>query len=216
MFADKLTESIKKKNNPTAAGLDPKLEYVPHSIRDRAFRDYGTGLEGAARAILQFNKKLIDALYDIVPAVKLQLAYYEMYGAEGVRAFSETCAYARSKGLLVIADGKRNDIGTTAEAYSAAFLGRIRTDGEAIPVFDADALTVNPFLGIDGIKPFIDDCERYGKGIFILVKTSNRSSGQLQDLVTREGKAIYKKVARLVDEWGAGRPFYRCCRSHLS
>ena len=202
MFADKLTALIKKKNNPTAAGLDPKLEYVPRSIRDRAFKDYGTGLEGAAGAILQFNKKLIDALYDIVPAVKLQLAYYEMYGAEGVRAFSEACSYARSKGLLVIADGKRNDIGTTAEAYSAAFLGRIRTDGEAIPVFDADALTVNPFLGIDGIKPFIDDCERYGKGIFILVKTSNRSSGQLQDLVTREGKAIYKKVARFVDEWG--------------
>lgn len=202
MFIDKLIASIKRLDNPTVVGLDPRLEYVPAHIREKACREHGTGLEGAAEAIIQFNKKLIDALYDIVPAVKPQLAYYEMYGLEGIRAFIETCEYARSKGLLVIADGKRNDIGTTAEAYSAAFLGKVATgDGERA-VFDADALTVNPYLGYDGVKPFINDCAKFGKGIFILVKTSNKSSGQLQDLVIQDGKRVFEKVAELVDEWG--------------
>ena len=203
MFIDKLIEGIRKCSNPTVAGLDPKLEYVPAVIREKAFKEHGTGFTGAAAAITGFNKKLIDALCDIVPAVKPQLAYYEMYGLDGIRAFHETCSYAKTKGLLVIADGKRNDIGTTAEAYSAAFLGRTKIEDGEYAAFDADALTVNPYLGVDGIKPFTDNCSRYGKGIFVLVKTSNKSSGQFQDLVLEGGKRVYEKVAGLVDEWGS-------------
>lgn len=203
MFIDKLIEKIKEKSNPTVAGLDPKIEYVPEHIRVNAFKEYGTNLKGVAAAILNFNKELIDALTDIVPAVKPQLAYYELYGIEGLKAFEETVKYAKSKGLLVIADGKRNDIGSTAEAYSSAFLGMTQVTSEiSTPVFDADALTVNPYLGIDGIKPFTEDCKKYGKGIFILVKTSNKSSGQLQDLLTQDGKPIYQWVSELVDTWG--------------
>jgi orotidine-5'-phosphate decarboxylase len=202
MFIDKLITQIKEKNNPTVIGLDPKLEYVPEYLKEQAFKDFGISLEGASRAILSFNKKIIDAVADIVPVVKPQIAYYEMYGIEGIKTFNETVAYAKSKGLLVIADGKRNDIGSTAEAYSSAFLGRTALNGDSVPVFDADALTVNPYLGYDGIKPFIDDCTRYGKGIFILVKTSNKSSGQLQDMLTQYGKSIYEIVAEFVEDWG--------------
>lgn len=202
MFIDRLIDNIKKYNNPTVVGLDPKLEYIPANIRNSAFREYGEGFAGAAEAILRFNKRLIDAVCDIVPAVKPQLAYYEMYGYEGIKAFAATIEYAKSKGMLVIADGKRNDIGTTAEAYSKAFLGKVSIENKDMPVFDTDALTVNPYLGIDGIKPFLDDCGKYQKGIFILVKTSNKSSGQFQDLITQDGKHIYEKVAELVDEWG--------------
>lgn len=203
MFIDRLIDRIKETGNPTVAGLDPRLEYVPEHIRKKAFGEYGTGFEGAAAAILEFNTGLIDALSDIVPAVKPQLAYYELYGPEGLKTFNETVKYAKGRGLLVIADGKRNDIGSTAEAYSSAFLGRSCLDGGQEPVFDADALTVNPYLGIDGVKPFIEDCSKYGKGIFVLVKTSNKSSGQLQDLRTESGKTIYETVAALVHEWGA-------------
>lgn len=203
MFADKLIAAVKKLDNPTVAGLDPKLEYVPASIREEAFRNYGNSFKSAAEAIIAFNRRLIDALCDIVPAVKPQLAYYEMYGIDGIIAFEETCRYAREKGMLVIADGKRNDIGTTAQAYSAAYLGKTRIGNIETPAFDADALTVNPYLGYDGIEPFIDDCAKSGKGIFVLVKTSNKSSGQLQDLVTQDGKHIYEKVAELVNEWGS-------------
>lgn len=203
MFVDILIEKIKEKNNPTVAGLDPKIEYVPQIIKDKCFKEFGKNSTGVAEALLEFNKRLIDSIADIVPAVKPQLAYYEMYGLEGLRAFNETVVYAKKKGLLVIADGKRNDIGSTAEAYSKAFLGRTAFEEDMVqPVFDADALTVNPYLGIDGIKPFIDDCKKYGKGIFILVKTSNKSSGQLQDLITKEGKCIYEIVSEHVDEWG--------------
>lgn len=202
MFIDKLIDNIKKYDNPTVIGLDPKLEYIPASIRNNALKEYGEGLAGAAEAIINFNKRLIDAVCDIVPAIKPQLAYYEMYGYEGVKAFTATTEYAKSKGMLVIADGKRNDIGSTVEAYSSAFLGKVSIENRDVPVFDTDALTVNPYLGIDGIKPFLNDCINYQKGIFILVKTSNKSSGQLQDLITQDGKHIYEKIAELVDEWG--------------
>jgi orotidine-5'-phosphate decarboxylase len=201
MFVDRLINGIKKLDNPSVAGLDPKLEYIPSCIREKAFRECGEGFAGAAEAIIRFNKKLIDALCDIVPAVKPQLAYYEMYGIEGMRAFAETCRYARARGMLVIADGKRNDIGSTAQAYSAAYLGRTDIGGAAFSAFDTDALTVNPYPGIDGVKPFMDECAASGKGIFVLVKTSNPSSGQIQDLVTQDGKHIFEKVAELVDEW---------------
>ena len=202
MFIDRLISSIKRLENPTVVGLDPKLEYIPSYISKKAFKEHGAGFEGVADAVIQFNKKLIDAVYDIVPAVKPQLAYYEMYGLEGIRAFVETCEYARSKGMLIIADGKRNDIGTTAEAYSSAFLGKVAIGNGMSAVFDADALTINPYLGSDGVKPFIEDCSKYGKGLFILVKTSNKSSGQFQDLVTQDGKSIFETVAEYVDEWG--------------
>lgn len=204
MFADKLTKSIKRLNNPTVVGLDPNLLYVPKHIKEKAFKEYREGLKAVAEAYIEFNKKLIDSVYDIVPAVKPQLAYYEMYGVEGIRAFDETCKYAKEKGLIVIADGKRNDIGSTANAYSAAYLGNSPIGKSEEASFNADALTVNPYLGIDGIEPFINDCKSFGKGIFVLVKTSNKSSGQLQDIVTEDGLHIYEKVAQLVDEWGEG------------
>jgi len=203
MFIDLLIDAIKEKDNPTVVGLDPKLDLIPQFIKEKAFKEHGANLKGAAQAIIEFNKGLIDALYDIVPAVKPQLAYYEMYGIEGLMAFEQTVKYAKEKGMIVIADGKRNDIGTTAESYSAGFLGKTRISEDVLqPVFDVDALTVNPYLGVDGIKPFIDDCKKYQKGIFVLVKTSNKSSGQLQDILTDKGKSIYEVVAELVEEWG--------------
>jgi orotidine-5'-phosphate decarboxylase len=203
MFIEKLIKGITEKNNPTVVGLDPKIEYVPEYIKEKFFKEIGYGIKGATQAILTFNKAIIDAVYDIVPAVKPQIAYYEMYGIEGLKVFNETIEYAKSKNLLVIADGKRNDIGSTAEAYSSAFLGKTSITEEICQsVFDADALTVNPYLGYDGIKPFIEDCKKYNKGIFILVKTSNKSSGQIQDLLTHHGKSIYEIIAEYVEEWG--------------
>ncbi len=204
MFSDRLIAGIKSKNCCVVAGLDPKLEYVPVFIKNNAFLKCGTDFKCAAQAILDFNKGLIDSLYDIVPAVKLQSAYYEMYGPDGIETFYKTVKYAKEKGLLVIADAKRNDIGSTAEAYSSAFIGKVSIDETTLcSVLDADAVTVNPYLGIDGIKPFIEDCKKYNKGIFILVKTSNPSSGQLQDLITEDGKSIYEIVAGYVNEWGS-------------
>ncbi|MHB8062580.1 MAG: orotidine-5'-phosphate decarboxylase [Ruminiclostridium sp.] len=203
MFIDRLIESIQEKNNPTVVGLDPKIEYVPAFIKEKSFKEFGVNLKGASEAIIQFNKMIIDSIYDQIPAVKPQLAYYEMYGVDGMYAFDQTCKYAKSKGLIVIADGKRNDIGTTAEAYSKAFLGSTAIDQEIKQkAFDVDALTVSPYLGEDGIKPFIDDCINNEKGIFVLVKTSNKSSGQLQDLVTQDSKSIYEVMAEYVNGWG--------------
>lgn len=203
MFIDALIDKIKALNNPTVAGLDPKLEYVPNKIRDYWMKECGETFQGAACAILEFNKRLIDAIWDIVPAVKPQMAYYEMYGIEGLYALKETIRYAHSKGMLVIVDGKRNDIGSTSEAYSNAYLGQTRIGGHLDRGFEGDALTVNPYLGIDGIQPFIKDCKESGKGIFTLVKTSNPSSGQLQDLKLEDGRTVYQTVGDLVNEWGS-------------
>jgi orotidine-5'-phosphate decarboxylase len=203
MFVDVLIEKIKQKENPSIIGLDPKIEYVPEFIKEEMFEKHGKNMKGVSEAILKFNKKIVDGIYDIVPAVKPQMAYYEMYGLEGLKAFYETVKYAKEKGLLVIADGKRNDIGTTAQAYSAAYIGKTEiVQGVSETVFDVDALTVNPYLGVDGIKPFIEDCRNRGKGIFVLVKTSNKSSGQFQDILTQHGKSIYEIVAENVEEWG--------------
>ncbi len=203
MFVDKLIEKIKEKKNPTVAGLDPKLEYVPEFVMKKFLQKSEPVLKAASEAIYEFNTVIIDSIYDLVPAVKLQLAYYEMYGHYGMECFMNTIRYAKEKGLIVIADGKRNDIGSTVEAYSSAYLGEVSVDKIKSPVFDADALTVNPYLGFDGIKPFLDDCKNYGKGIFILVKTSNKSSNQLQDIKTQDGKLIYELVAEYVKEWGS-------------
>jgi orotidine-5'-phosphate decarboxylase len=201
-FSDLLAEKIKQKGNPSVLGLDPKLEYIPQSIKKRAVEAWGKAEKAASESIIEFNKKLIDSVCDIVPAVKPQLAYYEMYGIHGIEAFYETVSYAKSKGLVVIADGKRNDIGTTAQAYANAYLGVTDINGESKAVFGADALTVNAYLGEDGIHPFIKICKDFNKGLFVLVKTSNPSSGQLQDLVLKDGRTIYEAVADMVSLWG--------------
>lgn len=195
---DKLINRIKETNNPTVMGLDPRYDMIPESIRTK----YSEDIEGACKAILEFNKELIDSVYDIVPAVKPQIAFYEMFGEEGIKVFNETCKYAKQKGMIIIADVKRGDIGSTAAGYSNAYLGKTPIGEEKVSIYDVDFVTVNPYLGIDGVKPFIDDCKEYGKGIFILVKTSNKSSGELQDLKLENGITIYEKVAELVNSWG--------------
>ena len=202
MAFDRLIDNIIEKQNPTVAGLDPKLDYVPASIKDACFAQYGKTLEGAAAALLAFNKAIIDQIYDIVPAVKPQAAYYEMYGWQGVKALAETIAYAREKGMFVITDGKRNDIGTTMEAYATAHLGATDVAGESVEAFGADALTVNGYLGTDGIKPLAGICKERDKGIFVLVKTSNPSSGELQDMKLENGATVYEQMGRMCESWG--------------
>ena len=206
MAFDRLIENIIEKQNPTVAGLDPKLDYVPASVKDACFAQYGKTLEGAAAALLAFNKAIIDQIYDIVPAVKPQAAYYEMYGWQGVKALAETIAYAREKGMFVITDGKRNDIGTTMEAYATAHLGTTDVAGEAVDAFGADALTVNGYLGTDGIKPLVNICKEKDKGIFVLVKTSNPSSGELQDLQLVNGASVYEQMGKMCERWGEELP----------
>ena len=195
---DKLIDKIKETNNPTVIGLDPRYEMIPECIRSK----YEETLEGVAKAIVEFNKALIDEIYDVIPAIKPNVAFYEMYGLEGMKAFEETCKYAKEKGMLVIADIKRGDIGSTAKAYSNAFLGKTKIGEKEESIYDVDFVTLNPYLGVDGIKPFIEDCEKYDKGAFIIDKTSNPSSGELQDLKLETGEEIYTKVAKLVEEWG--------------
>lgn len=206
MSFDRLIDRIIELDNPTVAGLDPKLDYIPGHIIDEAFASAEDPLDGAAQALLLFNKGLIDALCDIVPAVKPQAAYYEMYGWQGVRALHRTIAYAKSKGMFVITDGKRNDIGSTMEAYAAAHLGSAEVRGQSVPAFDGDALTVNGYLGTDGISPLIETCKKGDKGIFVLVKTSNPSSGELQDLRLESGEPVYERMASMCDTWGQQLP----------
>ena len=195
---DKLIEKIKETKNPTVIGLDPKYEMIPEYIRSK----YEENLEGVAKSIVEFNKTLIDEICDIIPAIKPNVAFYEMYGLEGMKAFEETCKYAKEKGMIVIADIKRGDIGTTAKAYSNAFLGKTKIGEKEESIYDVDFVTLNPYMGIDSIKPFIEDCQKYGKGAFVIDKTSNPSSGELQDLKLETGEEVYTKVAKLVEEWG--------------
>ena len=202
MAFDRLIEKIVEMQNPTVAGLDPKLDYVPASIKEACFAKYGKTLDGAAAALFEFNKALIDALCDIVPAIKPQAAYYEMYGWQGVKALCDTIAYAKSKGMFVITDGKRNDIGTTMEAYATAHLGTTDVSGEQIDAFGADALTVNGYLGTDGIKPLASVCKEKDKGFFVLVKTSNPSSGELQDMKLDTDETVYEHMGRMCESWG--------------
>ena len=196
---DNLIEKIKETGNPTVMGLDPRYDMIPEIVRNK----YSNDLEGISKAILEYNKELIDNTYDIVPAIKPQLAFYEMFGIEGMKAFKETCKYAKEKGMIVIADAKRGDIGSTAKGYSNAYLGQTPMGENKIEVFEnIDFLTVNPYLGVDSITPFVEDCIKYDKGIFVLVKTSNPSSGELQDLKLENGKTVYEHVASLVEKWG--------------
>lgn len=202
MGMKRLVDAVRAKQNPTVAGLDPRLDYLPAFLKEKAYAEFGKTLEGAAAAVLEYNKALIDAMYDIVPAIKPQAAYYELYGWAGVKTLAETIAYARDKGMYVITDGKRNDIGTTMEAYAAAHLGLVDVDGEQYAPFDGDALTVNGYLGADGIKPLLSICKERDRGIFVLCKTSNPSSGELQDRLL-DGEALYARMGDLCEAWGA-------------
>lgn len=202
-FTDRLIEAITKKGTPICVGLDPRLENIPSFLAKVAVEKKGRSFEAAAEVFLEFNRGIIDAVHDLVPVVKPQLAFYLQYGFSGLWAFEETCRYAQEKGLIVIADAKSNDIGSTAEAYGNAFLGESDVFGERVAVMDCDALTVNPYLGYDGIKPFFELCQQRGKGIFVLVKTSNPSSGDLQDQITKEGHTNFELMAQLVESWGA-------------
>ncbi len=200
-FADRLTNRIATLSNPSVVGLDPRLAQIPEFIQDQAVEMYGETPEAAAEAIIQFNKGLIDALYDVVPAIKPQIAFYECYGHHGFRAYEETIRYAQEKGILVIGDAKRNDIGSTAEAYAKGHLGRVDLFGEASSTINADALTVTPYLGGDGIKPFTEICEVEGKGIFVLVRTSNPSADEIQGQALGD-HLMDEHVASLVEGWG--------------
>ena len=203
-FADDLARKIAELNNPTVMGLDPRLEYIPEDIRQKWLKDLAPDTElAAACAIYEFNTALIDAVCDIVPAIKPQFAYYEMYGVAGIDTLKKTIAYAKNKGMLVIADAKRNDIGSTATAYAEGIIGETELDdGSRKHMFNADAVTVNGYLGIDGIKPFLDVCARDGKGIFTLVHTSNPSAVDFQDMVLEDGRKVYELMADCVNEWG--------------
>ena len=198
---DKLVEKIQKTGAPIEVGLDPMLDYVPEFLRKKAFDEMGETLEGAAEAIWQFNKAIVDATYDLIPAVKPQVAMYEQFGLEGMKAFKKTVDYCHEKGLVVIGDVKRGDIGSTSEAYAVGHLGKVQVGSKRFYGFDEDFATVNPYLGSDGIKPFIKVCKEENKGLFILVKTSNPSSGEFQDRLI-DGRPLYEWVGEQVDAWG--------------
>ena len=202
MGFDRLIENIVRTQNPSVVGLDPKLEYVPDYIKAKNFKKYGKDLKGAAKAILEFNKEIIDEIHDICPAIKPQAAYYEMYGYQGIKTLYKTIQYAQSKGMFVMTDGKRNDIGATMEAYTNAHLGTVTIGGSDIEPFGADALTVNGYLGTDGIAPLLKVCKERDKGIFVLVKTSNPSSGELQDMKLADGRTIYEAMGDMCEKWG--------------
>lgn len=197
----KLCEKIKKTNAPIVVGLDPMLNYVPEHVKKQAFAEHGETLKGAAEAIWQYNKAIVDAVYDLIPAVKPQIAMYEQFGVEGLIAYQKTVDYCHEKDLVVIGDVKRGDIGSTSAAYAVGHLGKVEVGSQKIPVFNEDFATVNPYLGTDGIKPFVDICKEEKKGLFILVKTSNPSSGEFQDRMI-DGKPLYEHVAEKVAAWG--------------
>ena len=198
---NKLTAKIQKTNAPIVVGLDPMLNYIPKHIQEKAFKEYGETLEGAAEAIWQFNKEIVDKTYDLIPAVKPQIAMYEQFGIPGLMAYKKTVDYCKSKDLVVIGDIKRGDIGSTSAAYAVGHLGKVQVGENKIAAFDEDFATVNPYLGSDGVKPFIDVCKEEKKGIFVLVKTSNPSSGEFQDRLI-EGRPLYELVGEKIAQWG--------------
>ncbi len=217
---DKLIQKIERTGAPIVVGLDPMLKYIPEHLQKKAFAEYGETLQGAAEAVWAFNKEIIDNLYDLIPAVKPQIAMYEQFGIEGLLVFKRTVEYCKEKGLIVIGDVKRGDIGSTSEAYAVGHLGGAQVGGQFCRGFDEDFVTVNPYLGSDGVKPFIKVCQEEKKGIFVLVKTSNPSSGEFQDRMVREGitagaeregaggiasadRPLYEIVGEKVAEWGA-------------
>lgn len=198
---NKLVEQIKKTNAPIVVGLDPTLKMIPEHIMKAAIAEHGETLEAAGEAIWQFNKAIVDAVYDLIPAVKPQIAMYEQFGIPGLVAFKRTVDYCKEKGLVVIGDIKRGDIGSTSEAYAVGHLGKVTIGGKTCYGFDEDFVTVNPYLGSDGVNPFIKICKEEKKGLFILVKTSNPSSGEFQDQMIGE-KTLYQMIGEKVAQWG--------------
>ncbi|NLM03407.1 MAG: orotidine-5'-phosphate decarboxylase [Clostridiales bacterium] len=198
---DNLIEKIEKLQNPTVVGLDPRLHFIPDYIKKEAYDKYAKTPKAAASIFLEFNKAIIDHIYDLVPAIKPQVAMYEQFGAEGIQAYIDTIKYAKSKGLIIIGDVKRGDITSTAEAYADGHIGRVDIDGEKHEIYMEDSITLNPYLGYDSIEPYMDHCKNYNRGLFILVKTSNPNSGEIQDLEVN-GEKIYEIVGKLVDKWG--------------
>ena len=201
---DQLIEKIEACQNPTVVGLDPRLSMIPEAIREEAYEKYGKTPEGAAEAFYLFNKEILDAVYDLIPAVKPQVAMYEMYGVPGLAAYIKTISYAREKGLIVIGDIKRSDIASTAQAYADGHIGVAPVEGEKYEIYQEDFVTLNPYLGVESIEPYFKNMKDYNKGIFVLVKTSNPGSGQIQDLLAGpEDKPLYEIVGGLVEEWGS-------------
>ena len=198
---NKLVANIKKTNAPIVVGLDPMLNYIPEHVQKKAFAEFGETLEGAAEAIWQFNKEIVDKTYDLIPAVKPQIAMYEQFGIPGLEAFKKTVDYCKEKGLVVIGDIKRGDIGSTSAAYAVGHLGHVQVGSKSYAPFDEDFVTVNPYLGSDGVNPLIDICKEENKGLFILVKTSNPSSGEFQDQLV-DGRPLYELVGEKVAAWG--------------
>lgn len=198
---DLLIKKIEETQNPSVVGLDPRLEYIPEHIKKESFELFGKTPKAVARGFYEFNKEIIDAVWDIVPAVKPQIAMYEQYGVEGLQAYLDTINYAKSKGLIIIGDIKRGDITSTAQSYSHGHIGRVLIEDKEYKIFDQDFITLNPYMGYDSIEPYLSDCKEYKRGVFILVKTSNPNSGQIQDLDIG-GEKIYERVGKLVSQWG--------------
>lgn len=199
---NQLVANIKKTGAPIVVGLDPMLNYIPEQVQEKAFAEYGETLEGAAEAIWQFNKEIVDKTYDLIPAVKPQIAMYEQFGLPGLAAFKKTVDYCKEKGLVVIGDIKRGDIGSTSAAYAVGHIGKVKVGSKTYAPFDEDFVTVNPYLGSDGVNPFLDVCKEEKKGIFVLVKTSNPSSGEFQDQKI-DGRPLYELVGEKVAAWGS-------------
>ena len=199
---NQLVANIKKTGAPIVVGLDPMLNYIPEQVQQKAFAEYGETLEGAAEAIWQFNKEIVDKTYDLIPAVKPQIAMYEQFGLPGLAAFKKTVDYCKEKGLVVIGDIKRGDIGSTSAAYAVGHIGKVKVGSKIYAPFDEDFVTVNPYLGSDGVNPFLDVCKEEKKGIFVLVKTSNPSSGEFQDQKI-DGRPLYELVGEKVAAWGS-------------
>ena len=199
---NKLIANIKKTKAPIVVGLDPMLAYVPEHVKKKAYDNYGETLEGAAEAIWQFNKTIVDATYDLIPAVKPQIAMYEQFGIEGMKAYERTVSYCQEKGLVVIGDIKRGDIGSTSEAYAIGHLGKVQVGGNTYAGFHEDFATLNPYMGADSIQPFMKVCREEKKGLFVLVKTSNPSSGDFQDQLLKDGRPLYELVGEKVAAWG--------------
>lgn len=197
-----LIANIQKTKAPICVGLDPMLNYIPEHILNKSFQEFGETLEGAADAIWNFNKEIVDHTWDLIPSVKPQIAMYEQFGIEGLKVYEKTVRFCQEKGLVVIGDAKRGDIGSTSAAYATAHLGKVKVGNTVCTAFNTDFLTVNPYLGTDGVKPFVDVCKSENKGIFVLVKTSNPSSGEFQDRLI-DGRPLYEWVAEKVVEWGA-------------
>jgi len=201
MIIDKLIDKIKATENPTVVGLDPNQDFIPNFIKERFFKKYGLTMKAMGKAIFMFNKMIIDEVYDLIPAVKPQIAMYERYGISGLKAYIKTVKYAKEKNLIVIGDIKRSDIASTGQAYSDGHIGRADVSGVKYEVFKEDFITINPYLGSDSIVPFVNDCKTYEKGLFVLAKTSNPNSGEIQDLIV-DGVPLYEKVGALISKWG--------------